>query len=44
MDRFWRGLREGVLDWAGGITSLLQVAIPAVHWSVIRVGSQGWGS
>jgi transposase InsO family protein len=27
MERFWRGLREDVLDWTGGITSLHDVAV-----------------
>jgi transposase InsO family protein len=32
MERFWRGLREGVLDWAGGVTSLHDVAVRLWAW------------
>ena len=32
MERFWRGLREGVLDWTGGVTSLHDVAVRQWAW------------
>jgi transposase InsO family protein len=32
MERFWRDVREGVLDWVGGITSLHDVAVRLWAW------------
>lgn len=32
MERFWRDVREGVLDWVGGVTSLHDVAVRLWAW------------